>query len=215
MIYDTVNPEIVKFILEDARPGARILDIGCGTGRLGSVLKSKIGCYITGIEIDREAAQLAQKSYDEILVMDLEDLIHTRCEYKFDKKYDFIIFGDILEHVTDTKRLLECFSAALEKDGFVIASIPNVANWMIRLKLLFGNFDYSGGILDQGHVRFFTYKTARKLLEDGGYRVVRITNNNATWIIRSLGRIWKKMFAFQFVFKCSKATNSERQKCIS
>jgi len=86
----------------------------------------------------------------------------------------------------------------------LIASIPNVSNWMVRIRLLFGNFDYSGGILDKGHLKFFTYKTARKLLEDGGLKIVAVLNNNGTLPLRVLGRVWMKLFAFQFVFKCKR-----------
>lgn len=205
MIYDTLNPCILKFILEELSPEARILDVGCGTGKLGRILKSQINCSITGIEIDKQAANNALSAYDEVIVMDLENLIDKSCEFKNKEKYNFIIFGDILEHVTRPERLLACFGEFLEKDGFLIASIPNIANWMIRIRLLAGNFDYSGGILDQGHLRFFTYKNAKNLLENSGYRIISVVNNNATWPIRFLGKFWKKMFAFQFVFKCIKS----------
>lgn len=204
MTYDTLNPQIVRYILEDASPGARILDIGCGTGRLGKQLKLKINCLITGIDIDRQALETAKDSYDEIMIMDLEDLINKNCEFKSNKKFKFIIFGDILEHTTKPEYLLQYFSNFLEDDGFLIASIPNIANWMLRVRLLFGNFDYRGGILDQGHLRFFTYKTARRLLEDNGYKIISVINNNQTRLFRFLGRLWKGMFAFQFVFKCVK-----------
>ena len=82
------------------------------------------------------------------------------------EKFDFIIFGDILEHVTKPEVLLQDFQYLLNQEGFLIASIPNIANWMIRLKLLFGNFDYAGGILDLGHLKFFTYKRKHLLFCD-------------------------------------------------
>jgi 2-polyprenyl-3-methyl-5-hydroxy-6-metoxy-1,4-benzoquinol methylase len=204
MTYDTLNPQIVRYILEDAQPDARILDVGCGTGRLGRLLKLKINCHITGIDIDRQATDIAKDSYDEIMVIDLENLINKSDEFKSNKKFKFIIFGDILEHTTKPEYLLKYFSNFLEGDGFVIVSIPNIANWMLRIRLLFGNFDYKGGILDQGHLRFFTYRTARMLLEDNGYKIISVINNNQTRLFRFLGRLWKSMFAFQFVFKCVK-----------
>lgn len=205
MVYDTINPEIIKFILQEAKPGASILDVGCGTGRLGEFLKPRLDCYLTGVELDQEAALTAKKSYNDLVVMNLEDLIDKRCEFKDPKKYDFVVFGDILEHVSDPGQILRYFSGSLKDGGSMIASIPNVANWMVRFGLLFGNFDCSGGILDQTHLRFFTYRTAKKLLEDNGYRIVAVVNNNHTPIVRFLGRIFKGLFAFQFVFKCRKA----------
>lgn len=204
MIYDTFNPQIARIILRQAKEGSRILDVGCGTGKLGQYLKSRLKCYIVGIEIDQEAVNYAKSIYDEIIVMDLEELIDGILKLYNQRKFNFIVFGDILEHVSKPEKLLDYFRDFLEENGFLIASIPNVANWMIRIKLLFGNFDYSGGILDKGHLKFFTYKNAKKLLEENGYRVVYVINNNTFILFKFLGRFWKEMFAFQFVFKCVK-----------
>lgn len=204
MLYDTINPQIVRIILEEAREGSRIMDVGCGTGRIGQYLKSRLKCSIVGIEVDKEAAGIAKSVYDEIIIMNLEELIDGISKISVPKKFDFVVFGDILEHVSGPEKLLRYFRDCLKDDGFLVASIPNIANWMIRIKLLFGNFDYSGGILDKGHLKFFTYKNAKKLLEENGYSIVEILNNNTFGLFRFLGRYWKSMFAFQFVFKCIK-----------
>jgi hypothetical protein len=51
--------------------------------------------------------------------------------------------------------------------------VPNVANITVRLALLFGRFNYmERGILDRTHLRFFTHKTARELLEHAGYAIL-------------------------------------------
>jgi len=61
----------------------------------------------------------------------------------------------------------------VEKNGQVIVSVPNIANIHTRLLLMFGKFDYTErGLLDRTHVRFYTRKTARAMLEQAGYRIV-------------------------------------------
>src|SRR5262249_19008899 len=51
--------------------------------------------------------------------------------------------------------------------------LPNVANISVRLMLLFGRFDYrERGIMDKTHLRFFTRKTARAMLEQQGYTLL-------------------------------------------
>ena len=61
----------------------------------------------------------------------------------------------------------------------MIVSVPNVAHAVIRLSLLFGRFDYADrGILDRTHLRFFTRKTARRMLERAGFEIVRSVTTN-------------------------------------
>jgi hypothetical protein len=63
----------------------------------------------------------------------------------------------------------------LDSRGKLIVSVPNAVNLTVRLMVLFGRFEYSDrGILDWSHVRFFTKKTIRGLLERHGYRVTAV-----------------------------------------
>jgi hypothetical protein len=51
----------------------------------------------------------------------------------------------------------------------VLVSVPNVVNWQTRLAFLFGRFEYqSTGVLDRTHVRFFTFRSAARLLQAAG-----------------------------------------------
>jgi len=60
----------------------------------------------------------------------------------------------------------------LPPGGRALVCVPNIAHLRIRLKLLFGKFEYeSTGIMDMTHLRFYTYSTARKLIESAGFRV--------------------------------------------
>ncbi len=170
---------------------------------MGKELKDKTDLVIIGVDIDDDALNIASQIYNEVIRIDLDKTIESL--FKIDEKFDCIVFGDILEHLVRPEFLLRNAGGLLKNDGFIIASIPNIANWMIRMKLLFGNFNCDGGILNPQHLRFYTYKTAKKLLEDNGYRIISVINNNQTWLFRFLGRYWKKLFAFQFVFKCIKA----------
>jgi hypothetical protein len=68
--------------------------------------------------------------------------------------------------------MLQLARQVLEPDGVVIASVPNIAHWSVRWKLLCGRFDYqSCGIMDATHLRWFTKRTLRDLFESSGYRV--------------------------------------------
>ena len=117
-----------------------------------------------GIEYNDQWAAAAQQYYCEpIQVGDLDSL-----EPKYASKFfDVIILGAVLEHLKNPDQVLIRICRCLKDGGKVIISMPNVANWYIRLHLLLGNFDYQDrGIMDRTHLRFFTWKTFQQLLRD-------------------------------------------------
>ena len=75
--------------------------------------------------------------------------------------------------------------------------IPEILNYIVK------DCRIGMKILDVGHLRYFTYRTAKKLLEDNGYKIISVVNNNMTLPIRFLRRIYKSLFAFQFVLNVS------------
>jgi 2-polyprenyl-3-methyl-5-hydroxy-6-metoxy-1,4-benzoquinol methylase len=81
------------------------------------------------------------------------------------KKFDVLIFSHVLEHLRDPVSVLSKFSGLLDKNGQILIAVPNILSWRMRLQFLLGRFEYeSGGVLDDTHLRFFTYDTADKYL---------------------------------------------------
>lgn len=97
---------------------------------------------------------------------------------------------------------------ALRAAGRLLLSIPNVAYWHVRWNLLRGRFDYeNAGILDRSHLRFYTFRTARTLIEKEGFRVVEQDfTYSLPWvpiggrIILKIVRSWPNFFAYQSLF---------------
>ncbi|MDP2905761.1 MAG: class I SAM-dependent methyltransferase [Candidatus Omnitrophota bacterium] len=189
-----LNAEICALI----EPGKKVLDVGCGPGKLGVALKLK-HCFSVGIEADKDLAEIARANYDELIVSDLEEFDGLAYAHGY---FDVIVFADILEHLSEPEKTLSMFRSYLAPEGYILVCMPNVANWQVRINLLFGRFDYSPGILDGGHLRFFTQKSAMALIERAGYRVDWIGSRNR--VIKLLGKLYKKLFAFQFIIKASK-----------
>ncbi len=151
----------------------RVIDFGCATGYFPRLLKDR-GCEVTGIEINSKAAKIAEKYCEQVIVTDLDfiSLSDSLSEVISHEKFDVAVFGDILEHLRNPWKVLEETRNILKPQGYVIASIPNIAHGAIRLALLQGNFEYKQlGILDNTHLRFFTHKTVEQLFEDSGYLI--------------------------------------------
>jgi len=82
----------------------------------------------------------------------------------------------VIEHLRDPEAALARLRPLLGPGGRLVVSTPNIANWAIRLSLLFGRFRYAErGILDRTHLRFFTRRSFGALLATAGLRVERLT----------------------------------------
>jgi 2-polyprenyl-3-methyl-5-hydroxy-6-metoxy-1,4-benzoquinol methylase len=179
---DTAEP--LKYVVEEenralveaiGRPRA-VLDVGCGVGLNGAAAKRR-GARVTGIEIVPRSIARSRQVLDEVLPLDLTSDASIR-EGLAGRSFDLMLFGDVLEHTTDPLSVLRRLLPFLEDEGHVLVSLPNVASWPIRLKLLRGHFDYEqSGILDETHVRFFTRDSAVRLLEAAGLEVLRVEQN--------------------------------------
>ena len=133
---------------------------------------SSKNCEVVGIEIDQKAAKNAQKFCKEIIIGDIESIILPT---KYHDYFDYMVFADVLEHIKNPLIVLERFKKYLKDEGYVLISLPNITNWRLRLKILFGNFEYEDrSLLDTGHIRFFNEKSAKKLVKDAGFEIVKM-----------------------------------------
>src|SRR5437867_6053879 len=133
---------------------SRVLEFGCSAGYMSAVLKARLGCSVTAIELSPEAAQQAGAHCDRIVVGDAETLDFPRL-FGADR-FDAVVFADVLEHLREPGAVLQRVRPFLAEGGVVVASMPNVAHGSVRLALLGGEFRYrQAGLLDRTHLRFF------------------------------------------------------------
>lgn len=146
-----------------------VLEIGPATGYITRVLRDR-GCSVTCIEIDPEMAAKANQYCSRMIVGDIETLDLSQSLGA--AKYDVVLLGDVLEHLKDPWKVLNRLKPFLRPDGYTVVSLPNIAHGSVRLALLYGDFRYQPlGLLDQGHLRFFTFNTALELFHQAGYAV--------------------------------------------
>lgn len=214
--YNTYDPypfgahaRIVEFI----GTNKKVLEVGCATGYISKRLKEN-GCTVVGIEIDQSSAEIAKEHCIDVIVCDVESLNQLPYEQA---SFDVILYGDILEHLKYPQRVLQKFRVYLKDDGFLCISLPNVANWRMRLNLLFGKFEYTtGGLLDESHLRFFTKKTAEKLIRDSGFYIIKfdVTPSLPMFIPAKLrygiAKLFPCLFGYQFLFVAKKDGNTDR-----
>lgn len=153
-----------------AGKGNDVLDIGCGEGFFASTIAKHN--RVVGIDFLDEPEQ--RIAFDQYIKADLENSLQDAVEQLGERKFDKILLPDVLEHLRFPERLLQDCYRYLNPNGMLLVSVPNVANITVRLALLLGQWNYAErGILDKTHYRFYTFKTARRLLEENGYEVVQ------------------------------------------
>lgn len=147
-----------------------VLEFGCAEGLLGGAVKKRQKAHVVGIELDRDAAAIARKRLDDVYCGDVRSIINI-----INDRFDFIVGGDILEHLDDPWSFLIDLRRVSSPGGRLLLSIPNAANWSIVADLLRGRFDYTYiGIACAGHLRFFTKQTIIDALTIAGWEVASI-----------------------------------------
>jgi SAM-dependent methyltransferase len=164
--YEASRPDVAALV-PDGRQ--RVLEVGCGTGQLGRLLKSR-GHHVTGMELIPEIADQARQWLDRVETADVEQ------GFAFSPaSFDAIIFADVLEHLVDPWRVLREAAGLLRPHGRVIASIPNLQHKDVLAGLVRGRWRYTqSGITDIGHLRFFTLATIRELFDQAGLSLVHV-----------------------------------------
>jgi 2-polyprenyl-3-methyl-5-hydroxy-6-metoxy-1,4-benzoquinol methylase len=174
-VYDlTIDPEAENnthaFSLKMIGQNKSVLEVGCATGYFTKALVER-GCKVVGMELDPEAAKLAESFAERVVVGDAdgEDI----WENIDDETFDVISFGDVLEHLKDPLPVLRMAKRKLKPTGFIVTSLPNVAHGDVRLSLLHGKFQYREiGLLDRTHIRFFTFETIHEMMREAGLVVI-------------------------------------------
>ncbi|MCE5284744.1 MAG: class I SAM-dependent methyltransferase [Pelosinus sp.] len=165
--YNFIKDWIIPIIPEGNN---KIMDLGCAAGQMGRLLKElKKASIVIGVEMYAPAAELAKQYYDVVHVVDADFLNLDYKEY-----FDFVICGDILEHMRDPWSMVAKIYGWLKVGGSLIISIPNVRYFgLLKDLILKGKFEYEdSGILDKTHLRFFTRNSIVELVEGAHFKVV-------------------------------------------
>lgn len=152
-------------------PQSRVLELGCSSGYLSAYIEDSLGCRVTGLDFDPDAIAIAQTRVSEAHVADLDSDDPLR-PAKASAPYDVLYVAGTLEHLKHPERVLQAAYELLEPGATVIISLPNVAHWSVRWRLLMGQFNYTDfGMMDRTHLYWYTIQTGYALLQDQGYVV--------------------------------------------
>jgi glycosyltransferase involved in cell wall biosynthesis/SAM-dependent methyltransferase len=193
-------------------PTWHVADLGANRGVLSAQLARRVA-HVTSADI--EAPTQAGDAHPIALDLNADfDVELGR------RRYDAVLALDVIEHLDSPEEAVRKIAAILKPGGVLYASTGNIAYVVLRLSLLFGQFNYGKrGILDLTHSRLFTIYSFRKLLTNGGFAVETVrgfgppirdmVGESATLRVAdatsgALGRWWPRLFAFNFLVVAQK-----------
>lgn len=149
--------------------GARVLDLGCGSGSLLEHLILDRGCTGTGVEIDPERVVKAIRRGVSVIELDLD---HQLAQFA-DKSYDVCVLSRTLQTIQRPAHVLEHMGRIA---GRLIVSVPNFGWWGHRLRLLGGRMPMSKELpyrwYDTPNIRHTTLVDLERLFDALGFEVV-------------------------------------------
>ncbi|MGA8009545.1 MAG: methionine biosynthesis protein MetW [Thiomonas sp.] len=157
-------------VIADLVPqGSRVLDLGCGNGRMLAHLRDTRGCTGLGVEIDPDKLIAAAQKGVDVLQFDLEKGLSMFGNNSF----DVVLQIDSLPNIRHTENALR-ETVRVGKRG--ILSFANFAHWTIRLQILTGRLPVTPELpyewYNTPNLRVATYSDFERLAAHCGLRVL-------------------------------------------
>ena len=150
---------LARQAVADARPGYRVLEIGCGNGGLLPTLRQACaGGFVIGAELHRDALKHARRRAADIALV--------QCDVSrppFESRFRLIGMFDVLEHLVDDIGALRDVHRLLEPDGALLITVPAHA-W------LWSYFDEASN-----HQRRYSISDLREKLSAAGFRIAYLS----------------------------------------
>lgn len=145
----------MTIFIDNIEPNSTILEFGPASGRLTRYLKEEKKCDMYIVELDEEAGKIAAQSAKDYVIGDIQDYVWVE---KFaDIQFDYILFADVLEHLTEAANVVREAAKLLKSTGQICLSVPNIAHNSVIIDMINNKFEYKAtGIMDNTHVHFYT-----------------------------------------------------------
>lgn len=159
-------------IISQITEGSTVLEFGPGNGRMTQYLINEKKCEVSIVEFDPVL-------FKHVVGFAQDGFLGNIEEYKWKdhfatKTFDFIIFADVLEHLTDSERALQEASKFLAPNGEILLTFPNLAHNSVLIDLFNNKLNWKQyGLLDRTHNSFYTQQGFEELFERIGLAVRR------------------------------------------
>lgn len=197
---ETVDIKRLNFIAEaiqtHCKPGARVLDVGCGNGNIAKGIGS-LGYEVVAIDFSPDAIKYAQWRNT------MPNVTYKVCSAEqigAAEHFDAVICSEVLEHLNKPSDLVNTLSKILKPGCILIATVPNgigprellvtrpvqtmSKSWMGKVingskqALGYANATVQSQSDDLTHVQFFTKNAICDLIRSEGFEMLEFKHSN-------------------------------------
>ncbi len=187
---------IADAIQTHCKPGARILDVGCGNGNIAKGIGS-LGYEVVGIDFSADAIKYAQWRNN------MSNVSYKICGAEHitpNEHFDAVICSEVLEHLHKPSQLVQTISRILKPGCVLIATVPNGVgprellvtrpvqrmskSWMGKVingskqAMGYSNATVQSQSDDLTHIQFFTKSAICDLIRSEGFEMVEFKHSN-------------------------------------
>lgn len=174
---DSSAAVIVRLVMS----GAKVLDIGAGSGSITRQLVKVKKCDVTALENNPSAVAKLKTFCKDVVTLDLNDakwpeqLAAYQKQNKRHEKFDCVIAGDVLEHLYDPWSVMNGMASLLNENGRVIVSVPHAGHSTVVAAFYNSNIPMrESGIFDKTHIRYFGLQNIEDLYEGAGLAITQV-----------------------------------------
>ena len=165
----------------------RILDIGSGNGKLCSELNNS-GYAVAGVEYDKQGVEIAKRSYPSINFYNYGVQDDPNLLMNDEELFDAVVSTEVIEHLFSPHQLPMYAKGVLKEGGYLVLTTP-YHGYLKNLALsLFNKWDsHHTPLWHGGHIKFWSRKTLKQLLEENGFIEVGFSG------VGRVPYLWKSM----------------------
>lgn len=157
-------------ILAQIEDNSKVLEFGPGNGRMTKYLIEKKHCDVSIVEFDEELYNFVMQFAQDGFIGNIEEYNWTK--YFNQKSFDYIVFADVLEHLSNPEKTLEQVIPFLAEDGKILVSFPNIAHNSVLIDLFNNKLNWNKyGLLDATHNTFYTQSGFEELFQRLGLNI--------------------------------------------
>ncbi|MEQ9406799.1 MAG: methionine biosynthesis protein MetW [Fuerstiella sp.] len=150
---------------------SRVIDLGCGDGRLMQRLNGEMGCHVVGIDVEQSNIQAVIQRGLPVVAADLNKGLEDIPSGSF----DFAVLSQTLQQVQQPKQLLKEMLRVARR-GLVV--VPNFGHWRVRFEVLLrGRTPITHTLPYEWHetpnVHFMSMRDFHELMKSIGLRIVK------------------------------------------